>query len=66
MLSTFLASPLKNTLPFLPYFPCSPTYPLLLPGPGIPLYWGTFTGPRASPPIDDRLGHPQLHIQLDP
>jgi hypothetical protein len=21
----------------------------------------TFTGPRASPPIDDRLGHPLLH-----
>jgi hypothetical protein len=20
--------------------PCSPTHPLLLPGPGIPLYWG--------------------------
>jgi hypothetical protein len=26
----------------------------------------TFTGPRASPPIDDRLGHPLLHIQLEP
>jgi hypothetical protein len=23
-----------------PLFPCSPTYPLLLPGPDIPLYWG--------------------------
>jgi hypothetical protein len=23
-----------------PLFPCSPTHPLLLPGPGIPLYWG--------------------------
>jgi hypothetical protein len=21
-----------------------------------------FTGPRVSPPIDDRLGHPLLHI----
>jgi hypothetical protein len=26
----------------------------------------TFTGPRASPPIDDQLGHPLLHIQLEP
>ena len=24
-----------------PPFPCSPTHPLPLPGPGIPLYWGT-------------------------
>jgi hypothetical protein len=26
----------------------------------------TFTGPRASPPIDDQLGHPLLHMQLEP
>jgi hypothetical protein len=26
----------------------------------------TFTGPRVSPPIDDRLGHSQLHIQIKP
>ena len=26
----------------------------------------TFTRPRASPPIDDRLGHPLLHMQLEP
>ena len=25
-----------------------------------------FTGPRASPPIDDQLGHPLLHMQLEP
>jgi len=25
-----------------------------------------FTGPRASPPIDDCLGRPLLHIQLEP
>jgi hypothetical protein len=23
-----------------PHFPCSPTHPLLLSGPGSPLYWG--------------------------
>ena len=26
--------------PLYPPLSCSPTYPLLLPGPGIPLYWG--------------------------
>ena len=48
--------------------PCSPTLPLLLPGPGILLQLGiqNFIGPRASPPIDDRLGHPLLHMQLEP
>jgi hypothetical protein len=28
-------------------------------------HWA-FTGPRTSPPIDDRLGHPLLHMQLEP
>ena len=39
MLSPFLASPQKISFP-LPASPCSPTHPLLLPGPGIPLCWG--------------------------
>ena len=26
----------------------------------------TFTRPRASPPVDDQLGHPLLHMQLEP
>jgi hypothetical protein len=26
----------------------------------------TFTGPRTSTPIDDKLGHPLLHMQLEP
>jgi hypothetical protein len=26
----------------------------------------TFTGPRVSSSIDDQLGHPQLHMQLEP
>ena len=39
MLSPFLKSLSKNPLS-PPLFPCSPTHPLLLPGPGIPLYWG--------------------------
>jgi hypothetical protein len=25
-----------------------------------------FTGPGASPPTDDQLGHPLLHMQLEP
>jgi hypothetical protein len=34
---------ISNAIPNAPYnlpTPCSPTHPLLLPGPGIPLYWG--------------------------
>jgi hypothetical protein len=34
---------ISNAIPKVPYtlpLPCSPTHPLLLPGPGIPLYWG--------------------------
>jgi hypothetical protein len=26
----------------------------------------TFSGPRASPPIDDQPGHPLLYMQLEP
>jgi hypothetical protein len=39
ILSPFLVSSLK--IPYcLPPPPAPPTHPLLLPGPGIPLYWG--------------------------
>jgi hypothetical protein len=34
---------ISNAIPKVPYtlpLPCSPTHPLLLPDPGIPLYWG--------------------------
>jgi hypothetical protein len=34
---------ISNAIPKVPYTlspTCSPTHPLLLPGPGIPLYWG--------------------------
>jgi hypothetical protein len=34
---------ISNAIPKVPYTiprPCFPTHPLLLPGPGIPLYWG--------------------------
>jgi hypothetical protein len=66
MLSPFLVSP-----PKIPY----PLPPLPVPQPTHSHSWSwhspilghrTFTGPRASPPIDDRLVHPLLHIQLEP
>jgi hypothetical protein len=34
---------MSNAVPKVPYTlppPCSPTHPLQIPGPGIPLYWG--------------------------
>jgi hypothetical protein len=49
--------------------PSSPTHPLLLPYPGIPLHWGIYrdsTGPRVFPPIDVPQGYPLLHMQLEP
>ena len=66
MLSLFLVTPLK--IPYL--LPLS-----LLNNPPTPDSWPwnfpilghrTFTGPRASPPIDDQLDHPLLHMQLEP
>ena len=65
MLSPFLVSSLKIPS-ILPLPAPQPTY-FLPPGPGIPLYWGKkiFTRPRVSPPIDGRLGHPLLHMQLE-
>jgi hypothetical protein len=66
---------LVNVIPFPSFLsenPLSP--PPLLPNPPTPASWPwqspilghrTFTGPRASPPIDDQLGHPLLHMQLE-
>jgi hypothetical protein len=48
--------------------------PNLLPNPPTPASWPwhspvlghmIFARPRASPPIDGRLGHPLLHMQLE-
>ena len=63
---------------FLFWKPSTP-YPItphpLLTNPSTPASWPcfsptlrhrAFTGPRASPPIDDWLGHPLLHMQLEP
>jgi hypothetical protein len=55
----FLVSPPKNPLSPPPSnSPTPPSWPCHSPTLG---HW-TFTGPRASPPIDDQLGHPLLHI----
>jgi hypothetical protein len=66
MLSPFLVSPPKIPYP-LPTPPAlQPTHSHSWPWHS-PIRWHrTFTGPRASPPIDDQLGHPLLHIQLEP
>ena len=63
----------------LSYFPPQKDpYPLplhLLPNLPTPTSWPrhapilgnrTFTGPRTSPPIDDQLSHPMIHMQLEP
>jgi hypothetical protein len=60
--------------PIPPPSPCfyegapPPTYPLLIPRPGIPLHWGIkpSTGPRPSPLIDVQQGYPLLYTQLEP
>ena len=65
MLSPFLVSSSK-----IPYPLSTP----LLPNPPTPASWPwhppilgyrTFPRPRASPPIDGRLGHPLLRMQLE-
>jgi hypothetical protein len=61
----FPGIPSKKTLPLPPPHAYQPTHSHFL-AQSIP-YIGhrTFTGPRAFPPIDDRLDHPLLHIQLE-
>ena len=65
MLFPFLVSSLK-----IPYPPPAPdpqdNLPPSLPWHSPSLGHRTIKGPRASPPIDDRLGHSLLHMQLEP
>jgi hypothetical protein len=68
---------ISNVIPFLvssPKTPISSPLPLLT-NLQTPVSWPwhspilghrTFTGPKASPPTDDKLGHPLLHMQLEP
>jgi hypothetical protein len=66
MLSTFLVSPPKSPhpppLPLLTNPPTSVSWPRHSPT----LRLRPFTGSRVFLPIDDWLGHPLLHMQLEP
>ena len=72
MLSPFPISPSQTSYPThypLLLWGCSPSHPPTLTTP--PCHSPTlghraFRGPRASPPIDDRQGHPLIHMQLEP
>ena len=65
MLSPFLVSPPKIPYP-IPRPPApKPTHFHSWPWHSLILGHGTFIGPRTSPPIDDQLGHPLLHMQLE-
>jgi hypothetical protein len=67
LLSPFLVSPLKTPYPLLPLpLLINPPTPVSWPWQSPLLGYRTFKGPRASPPIDDQLGHPLLHMQLQP
>jgi hypothetical protein len=69
---------ISNVIPFYDFpfkNPLSPSPIILLTNPPTPASWPwhspilghkTFTGQRASPPIDDLLGHLLLHMQLEP
>ena len=65
MLSPFLVFPLKIPYP-LPYPAPQPTHSHSQSWHSLILGHRTFTGPRVSPSIDEQLGHPLLHIQLEP
>jgi hypothetical protein len=65
MLSHFIVSPLKIPYP-LP-LPCSQTHPILLPDPGIPLYWSIEPSQDQGPLLPLIQTKPPLqHMQLEP
>ena len=64
MLSCFLVCPLKIPYP-LPLLTIPPT-PASWPWHSPILGHRAATVPRAFPPIDGQLGHPLLHMQLEP
>ena len=66
MLSPFLVSPPKP--PYLLHLPqiTNPPTPTSWPWLSPTLGHRAFTGLKASPPIDDQLGHTLLHIQVEP
>ena len=65
MLSPFLVSPLKTPYPLPLPLLSNPHTPTSWPCNSPTLGHRTFTGPRPSPPIDDRLAHPLLHMHLE-
>jgi hypothetical protein len=66
VLSPFLVSPPKVPYPLPPPPVPQPTHSCSQSWHSPILKHRAFTGPRASPPIDDQLSHPLLHIQLEP
>jgi hypothetical protein len=54
-------SPIPSSLPLLTKPPTPPSWPWHSPILG----HRAFIGQRDSPPIDDQLGHPLLHMQLE-
>jgi hypothetical protein len=66
MLSPFLVSPPKIPYHILPPLLPNPPTPTSWPWPSPILGPRAFRGPRASPPTDDRLGHPLILMQLEP
>jgi hypothetical protein len=66
MLSTFLVSPPKIIYTLHPPPVPQPTHSYSWPWHSPILGDRNLTGPRASPPTDNQLGHPLLHIQLEP
>jgi hypothetical protein len=65
MLSPFLVSPLKIPYPLPHSSALQPTHSHSKSWHSPILGYRAFTGPRTSPPIDDRLVYPHLHIQLE-
>jgi hypothetical protein len=65
MLSHFLVSPVKIPNPLPPPLAPQPTHSHSWSWHSLILGHRAFTGPSVTPPIDDRLGHPLLHIQLE-
>ena len=65
MLSPFLVFPLKIPYLLTPPPASQPTHSIFVGNFPI-LGHRTFTGPKASSPIDDSLGRPLLHMKLEP
>jgi hypothetical protein len=66
MLAPFLVFPLKISYSLSPPPDPQPNHSHSVPWHSPILGHRTFTGPTASPPIYHQLGHPLLHIKLEP